>query len=217
MKYSAVLFDLDGTLLDTAPDFVTATQRLAAELQHPDPSAELVRTGVTYGSQGIIERVFNLEPDSPNFEQLRQRLIAFYSECLTDQTAPFPGISELLRELQQQQIPWGIVTNKPARSTQAILAQLPLVSAPATVICPDHVNNTKPHPEPVLAACRELSLEPQTTVFIGDHLRDIQSGQAAGTATIAAAYGYIKSDDNPDLWGANHVVAHAGDIINHLT
>ena len=171
-KYRAVLFDLDGTLLDTAPDFLTCTNQLLH-------------------SKGTL-----------------------YFDNLADRTQPFPGIPELLSKLEQHNIPWGIVTNKPERYTLAILDQLPLWPPPATVICPDHVQRTKPDPESVLLALQQINIEPHEAVFIGDHLRDIEAGLRAGTATIAAAYGYLSEDEDPDDWGAHHTVASATQLAN---
>ncbi len=205
-KYRAVLFDLDGTLLDTAPDFLTCTNRLLANKGMPPLAEESIRRLVTHGSAGIISKVFSLEQNHPNFEPIRQELLSLYLENLADRTHPFPGIQELLAELAEHDIPWGIVTNKPELYTQAILKQLPLSSAPSTVICPDHVQRTKPHPESVLLALDKLSVAPEHAVFVGDHLRDIEAGLRAGTTTIAAAYGYLDEDEDPASWGAHHTV-----------
>lgn len=216
MKFNAILFDLDGTLLDTAPDFITATQRLAREIGHPRPAAAAVRSAVTHGSTGILKQIFAVNETAPNFAATRQMLLDFYYDCLTDQTRPFDGIPELLAQAERQQVPWGIVTNKPLLYTNAILERLAIRPAPGTVVCPDHISNTKPDPEPVLLACRQLSVNPGEAVYIGDHERDIRSGRMAGAATIAAAYGYLDPDDNPGLWEADHVVQHPGEILKLL-
>lgn len=208
-KYRAVLFDLDGTLLDTAPDFLTCTNRLLASKGMPLLEEHDMRRLVTHGSAGIVRGVFALQQDHPDFEPIRQELLALYFENLADRTRPFPGISELLSQLQERQIPWGIVTNKPERYTLAILEQLPLGAVPATVVCPDHVRRTKPDPESVLLACSLLAVAPEQTVFIGDHLRDIEAGLRAGTTTIAAGYGYLDENEDPTSWGADHTVTCA--------
>lgn len=205
-KYRAVLFDLDGTLLDTAPDFLTCTNRLLASKGMPLLAEKHIRRLVTHGSAGIISKVFSLEQGHPDFEPIRQQLLALYFENLADRTRPFPGIVELLAELAAHDIPWGIVTNKPERYTLAILEQLPLGAAPAVVICPDHVQHTKPHPESVLLALEQIAVSPEQAVFVGDHLRDIEAGLRAGTDTIAASYGYLDEDDDPSSWGAHYTV-----------
>jgi N-acetyl-D-muramate 6-phosphate phosphatase len=212
-RFQAVLFDLDGTLLDTAPDFLTATNRLLAQKGMPLLPAESIRRLVTHGSVGIIKKVFELDEQHPDFEPFRQELLALYMDNLADQTHPFKGITELLSTLGQQQIPWGIVTNKPESYTLAILQQLPLSPAPATIICPDHVVKTKPDPESVLLACKQLGISPDKTVYIGDHQRDIEAGLRAGTTTIAAAYGYIDKNEDPALWGAHYTVNCATQLL----
>lgn len=213
-KYRAVLFDLDGTLLDTAPDFLTCTNQLLHSKGMPLLDEANIRRLVTHGSAGIINKIFQLEPEHPDFEPIRQELLTLYFDNLADRTRPFPGISELLSKLAQHNIPWGIVTNKPERYTLAILDQLPLWPPPATVICPDHVQRTKPDPESVLLALQQINIEPHEAVFIGDHLRDIEAGLRAGTATIAAAYGYLSEDEDPNDWGAHHTVASATQLAN---
>ena len=212
----AVLFDLDGTLLDTAPDFVTATNRLLTAKNRPELHPEHVRQLVSHGSVGIIEFAFDLPKEHPDFEPLRQELLGFYLQNLADKTRLFPGMEELLTMLGAKGIPWGIVTNKPELYTQAILEQLPISPAPATVICPDHVSNTKPDPESIYLACRKLGVEPRNSIYIGDHPRDIQAGLNAGSTTIAALYGYLADDDNPEDWGAHHQVNCATEIVNIL-
>ncbi|WP_461480856.1 HAD family hydrolase [Porticoccus sp.] len=211
-KYRAVLFDLDGTLLDTAPDFLTCTNRLLASKGMPLLTEDRIRRLVTHGSAGIVRGVFSLEQDHPDFEPIRQQLLALYFENLAEHTRPFPGIVELLAELAEHHIPWGIVTNKPERYTLAILEQLPLGAAPAAVICPDHVQHTKPHPESVLLALQQIAVPPEQAVLVGDHLRDIEAGLRAGTDTIAATYGYLDEDDDPSNWGAHYTVDCASQL-----
>ncbi|HLS98243.1 MAG TPA: HAD-IA family hydrolase [Porticoccaceae bacterium] len=215
-RHDAVLFDLDGTLLDTAPDFVTAINRVLAERGLPPHPESMVRAAVSHGSAGLIAATFDLEASHPDFEPLRQALLAHYRTCLTDETRLFPGMERVLEALAVRGIPWGIVTNKPAQYTDAIVARLPWPSPPATVICPDHVTRTKPDPEPVLLACRQLDLAPGRAIYVGDHLRDIEAGRGAGTATVAAAYGYLDADENPAEWGADHIIERADQLIDIL-
>src|SRR5690606_13954607 len=204
--YRAVLFDLDGTLLDTAPDFVTALNRMLAQRGQDLLDPHLIRAGVTHGSAGLISLAFGLRADSPDFEPLRQEFLGYYQDCLSQQTRLFPGLEQLLTKFARQDIPWGIVTNKPELYTRAILSDLKLPSAPRTVICPDHVSRTKPDPEPGLLACRELNIAPAEALYVGDHLRDIQAGLNAGCYTVSAAYGYIGGDDDPRDWGAHFLI-----------
>ncbi len=211
LNYQAVLFDLDGTLLDTAPDFALSLNQLLARKNRPLLSEEVIRTIVSNGSAGLITYAFQCTEEDSQFEKIRGEFLNIYLDTLCEGTRPFPGIENLLGRLQKQGTPWGIVTNKPSLYTEAILDRLQLQSAPSAVVCPDHVDHTKPHPEPVLLGCEQLGVAPAQTIFIGDHRRDIESGREAGTITIAAAYGYI-DDDHPDTWGAHHLVNHADEI-----
>ena len=212
--FQAVLFDLDGTLLDTAPDFLTATNQLLAKRSLPLLAEESIRQLVSQGSAGIIRNVFGMSETHQDFEPTRQELLSFYRNCLADKTHPFLGIRELLLALKNHGIPWGIVTNKPELYTLAILDQLPFSSSPETIICPDHVTKTKPDPESIILACNQLGVKPKNTVYIGDHLRDIEAGLSAGTTTIAAGYGYIGQDEDPLTWGAHHTVNCATELLN---
>jgi N-acetyl-D-muramate 6-phosphate phosphatase len=211
INYQAVLFDLDGTLLDTAPDFALALNKLLALKKRPPLTASVIRDIVSNGSAGLIARAFDCSEEEPTFETIRNEFLAIYMDNICRETRPFPGIQTLLNNLARQGTPWGIVTNKPSLYTEAILQQLQLEPAPRAVVCPDHVENAKPHPEPVILACRRLGIAPQSTIYIGDHRRDIESGRDAGAITIAAAYGYI-DNDHPETWGAHHLVNHADEL-----
>jgi len=211
-RFAAVLFDLDGTLLDTAPDFVTSLNLLLAARQRAPLAPAVIRAAVTHGSPGLISLAFGYGPGDPDFEPVRQELLGIYLDNLARETRPFPGADILLARLAEQAIPWGIVTNKPSLYTNAILERLPFAVAPATVVCPDHVKNSKPDPEPVLLACRQIGVVPADALYVGDHLRDIQSGASAGTITAAAAYGYLDAGENPHSWGADHVIDNFSDL-----
>lgn len=210
--YQAVLFDLDGTLLDTAPDFLIALNRLLAAKGRDALGLAPVRAGVSHGSAGLISLAFDLYPGDDDFEPLRQELLGHYQNCLTDSTRLFPGLEVVLAKLATHDIPWGIVTNKPAVYTQAIIDELWLPAAPKTIVCPDHVSRNKPDPEPMLLACRQLGIAPEQTIVIGDHLRDIQSGINAGCFTISAAYGYLGDDEDASDWGGHYLVNHASEL-----
>ncbi|OUS04788.1 hypothetical protein A9Q90_07245 [Gammaproteobacteria bacterium 54_18_T64] len=206
VNYQAVLFDLDGTLLDTAPDFTTAINLILRRHQRPTLAENDIRAIITHGSAGLLSHAFNCSEDDANFEALREEFLDIYFQHLAQNTCLFPGMETLLKALGEHNIPWGIVTNKPRRFTRAILEGLALQPAPQSVVCPDDVEHNKPHAEPVLLACQQLGVAPQHCVFIGDHLRDIESGINAGTATIAAAYGYIDEVERPGDWGADYLV-----------
>ncbi len=203
-RYRAVLFDLDGTLIDTAPDFAACLNLLLAAEHRPPASLAEVRAQVSNGSTGLITYAFGYRADDLRCEPLRQRLLALYLDNVARQSHLFPGIAGLLAELGARNLPWGIVTNKPELYTSALLRALAL--APAVVVCPDHVTHAKPHPEPVLRACETLACAPRDAIFIGDDRRDIEAGRAAGAITVAAAYGYVSAADPPQGWGADHLI-----------
>lgn len=215
-KFKAVLFDLDGTLLDTAPDFTTATNILLRQKKLPQVKEEDIRRLISDGSAGIISKLFSMSSNNSLYEKTRYDLLDLYSQHLAEETLPFKGVIELLKKLDDDDIPWGIVTNKPEIYTNSILNQLDLVSRPKVVICPDHVKLTKPNPEPIILACNKLGIKPENTVFIGDHIRDIQAGMNAGTTTIAAAYGYIEKCEDVSKWNASYIAWRPEDLIKLL-
>jgi len=211
-RYRAVLFDLDGTLLDTAPDFAWCLNTLLQRHgRRPMPDAE-IRAMVTDGSAGLIARAFDCAPEEPRFEAVRAEFLDIYRANLSRHTRPFPGIAELLARLGASDTAWGVVTNKPSGYALPLLADMALRPAPGAVICPDHVSNPKPDPEAVLLACRRLGVTPRDTVMIGDHRRDIEAGRSAGTVTVAAAYGYLEAGEDPDLWDAHHRIDCASQL-----
>ncbi|MFZ2209856.1 MAG: HAD-IA family hydrolase [Porticoccaceae bacterium] len=211
-RYRAVLFDLDGTLLDTAPDFAYAlNQLLQARAMPPLPDAE-VRTLVTDGSAGLIARAFGCTAEDPLFEQIRAEFLAVYRANLSRHTRPFPGIEAVLARLGETGIPWAVVTNKPSTYATPLLRDMNLSPTPGAVICPDHVTHTKPHPEAILLACARLGVAPDASIMIGDHRRDIDAGRSAGTCTVAAVYGYVDASENPADWNAHHRIASAHEL-----
>lgn len=209
----ALVFDLDGTLLDTAPDFVVVVNLLRAEYDRPALPAETIRRSVSNGAKALVCLAFDITPTHTDYEPLRQRLLEIYSEHLAVHTRLFPGIQALLHQLDEWDMPWGIATNKPSAYTLPLLEQLSLQPAPQSVICPDHVSERKPHPESLLLAAKHLGCQPEHILYLGDHQRDIECGQRAGSLTLAAAYGYIEEDDDVDAWGADFRVEQASEIL----
>lgn len=206
LEFKALLFDLDGTLLDTAPDFITAlNKQLELHGRAPLPD-HAIRTSVTNGSIGLIQDGFGMAPDHPQFEILREEFLELYFANLADKTALFAGLQLVLNDCAARNIPWGVVTNKPWRYTESAMVQLGLMDAAATVICPDHVKHAKPDPESILLACAEIATAPQDCLYVGDHVRDIDAGRAAGTRNIAAAWGYIEASENIHNWQADWIV-----------
>jgi len=199
----AVLFDLDGTLIDTAPDFIFVVNRMLEEEGRaplPDP---LIRNTVSNGAKALITLAFNINEEHQDFLNHRQRLLDLYSEHLAVKSHLFQGMDLLLDNLETRRIPWGIVTNKPEQYAEPLISALALGGRCSVLICPDHVQHTKPDPEALFKACKKLNTKPTNSIYVGDHLRDIQAGQNAMMKTIVALFGYISPDDDPLLWGAD--------------
>ncbi|MCF7534806.1 N-acetylmuramic acid 6-phosphate phosphatase MupP [Pseudomonas petrae] len=208
MRLRAVLFDMDGTLLDTAPDFIAICQAMLAERGLPRVDDKLIRDEISGGARAMVSAAFAISPEAAEFEALRLEFLARYqTDCAVHSTL-FDGMAELLADIEKANLIWGVVTNKPVRFAQPIMEQLGLSERSAVLICPDHVTKSKPDPEPLLLACKMLDLDPASVLFVGDDLRDIESGRDAGTKTAAVRYGYIHPQDNPDHWGADVVVNH---------
>ncbi|MGA3680707.1 N-acetylmuramic acid 6-phosphate phosphatase MupP [Pseudomonas graminis] len=208
MRLRAVFFDMDGTLLDTAPDFIAICQAMLAERGFPRVDDKLIRDEISGGARAMVSAAFAMSPEAPEFEALRLEFLARYQTDCAVHSKLFDGMTELLADIEKAKLIWGVVTNKPVRFAQPIMEQLGLSERSAVLICPDHVTKSKPDPEPLLLACKMLDLDPSSVLFVGDDLRDIESGRDAGTKTAAVRYGYIHPNDNPDHWGADVVVDH---------
>ncbi len=212
-KYKAILFDLDGTLIDTAPDFIIAANLLRNELNLAPLEKKIIQQQVSNGAAAITHVITDLPLNHPLFEEHRQRLLTLYAQCLPNTaSALFPGMAALLHEIRQQTLFWGIVTNKPVFFSNLLLAALNL--KPDCLICPDHVQHKKPHAEPLLKACEVLGILPCDALYIGDHTRDIESGINAKMDTVGVTYGYLEAGDHPTRWGAKFVVEQAQELIS---
>jgi|AP95_1055475.scaffolds.fasta_scaffold00037_18 phosphoglycolate phosphatase len=202
-----VLFDLDGTLIDTAPDFVAVVKQLLAEHGKPPLSRDSIYHTVSDGARALVKLAFGIDEDHAEFVELTQRLLhLYYQQLQVTDAALYPGLDGLLAKLERQQIPWGIVTNKPEKYTSLLLDKLNLRSRCGTLVCPDHVSQRKPHPEPILLACRQLGVGTERTVYIGDHRRDIEAAKNADVIAIAAAYGYLARDTKIEQWMADFIL-----------
>jgi len=208
----AVLFDLDGTLLDTAPDFVWVINKLLQLHGRPAKAEMEIRAQVSNGARAMVATAFEITPEHDDFSALHQQMLELYMTHLDVDTIPFPGISDLLIHLDEQKIPWGVVTNKPELYTVPVMTGLGLAQRCSSTICPDHVVNRKPHPEPLHLACEQIGCKPEQTVYVGDHLRDIEAGNAAGMLTISAAYGYLNPNEKAEDWQGDHIVNCATEI-----
>jgi phosphoglycolate phosphatase len=209
----AVIFDLDGTLVDTADEFVPVVQTLRAEHGRPEMDPQLIRASVSNGARALVSLGLDMDENAPEFESKRLRLLELYSQVLGTIAAPYPGIESLLARLQNDGITWGISTNKPRAYTEPLLTRLNIQPPPGSVVCPDDITNRKPHPESLYRNCHDLKCAPHEAIYIGDHLRDIEAGRRAGMYTIAAAYGYIEESDDPQRWGANVQAQSSHDLL----
>ena len=211
-KIRAVMFDLDGTLLDTAPDFVVVVNQLLEEHHLPPLAPEIIRASVSNGSKALIKIAFQINESHEQFEPLRQRLLELYLQHHSVYTRPFPGIVELIEKLAAHHIAWGIATNKPAAYTLPLMTDMNMQPPAASIICPDHVARAKPDPESLFLASKQLDCKPEEIVFVGDHKRDIDCGRGAGSITIAVSYGYLDDGDDINNWNADYCVNHADEI-----
>lgn len=209
-----VFFDLDGTLVDSAPDMAAAANRLRAREGLPPLPAASYRAHVGSGARGMLRVAFGLHAgdDPARYERLRNDFLDLYAEALVVDTAPFAGVAPLLDRLQAEGIRWGIVTNKALRLARPLVEALPLLAGHAVLVGGDSTPHTKPHPEPLRAAMRALGAEAERCVYVGDDLRDMQCGRAAGSATIAAAWGYLGEGADLAAWPADAIARGPGDV-----
>lgn len=211
----AVLFDLDGTLIDTAADFIRIIQDMCRDKGCDIVAAEQIRTQVSEGARAMVKLVYpELEVEDPVFLGHRQRFLDLYGADIAVETDLFEGMYPLLEQLEQQQIPWGIVTNKPRWLSEALLKALNLTERCAVLVCPEDVSKTKPDPEPMYLAAAQLGLEPQQCIYVGDHPRDIDAGRNASMYTILAAYGYLPLQHKDDLtaWQTDCIVNNVTEL-----
>ena len=208
----AVLFDLDGTLADTAPDLAAAVNKMRHERGLEMVPLEYLRPLASAGARGLIGGAFGIGPEHPEFAGMREEFLANYEADLCIETTLFQGIDAVLDELDARGVRWGIVTNKVARLTDPLVALLGLDLRAGCVVSGDTTPHSKPHPAPLLHAARMLDLPPERIVYVGDDLRDVQAGFAAGMVTVAAAYGYCGNDIPPTRWHAQHVVQSPAEL-----
>lgn len=211
-----VLFDLDGTLADTAPDLAYALNTLLQEQHKPALPYETIRPVASHGAAGLIELGFGIARDTARFIPLRERFISIYRANLTRATRLFPDMPVLLDQLTARGLNWGIVTNKPAFLTDPLIEQLGLQEDAVCVVSGDTTANRKPHPEPMLHACQLAGSKPEACLYVGDAERDIQAGNAAGMRTLVALFGYIGEQDHPETWGATGLIQSPQDILTWL-
>lgn len=211
-----VLFDLDGTLIDTAPDMAAALDQLCEEQHQPVLSYETVRPHVSHGSIALINLAFGQELPEEKVEELKKRYLQIYNDNLAVHSVLFDKMEALLAALEQRQIKWGVVTNKPGWLTLPLMKSLNLDKRSACIVSADSTKNRKPHPEPMYYACEVAGSTPDECLYIGDARRDIEAGRNAGMKTMVARYGYIHADENPDDWNADFSIESPSEVLQYL-
>ncbi len=212
----AVLFDLDGTLVDSAPDLADAANTMLAQRGLPPVPYEHLRPLAGSGARGMLSRAFGRTPDDDDYFALRDEFHALYEQCMLANARAFDGIEPLLGHLQARGLPWGIVTNKARRFAGPMVQALPPLAGAATLVCGDCTPHTKPHPAPLLEAARRLALDPARCVYVGDDARDVAAGHAAGMRTVAVAWGYLGAGAVVGEWQAGHVIQSPAELLNCL-
>ena len=212
----AVLFDLDGTLADTAPDLARALNRVRAANDLAPMPLEITRPYTSSGARGLLKVGFGLNPGDDRYEALKLQFLDFYATEICVDTRLFDGMAELLDRLDQDRLPWGVVTNKAERFTLPLLQGLHLARRAACIVGGDTAARTKPHPDPLLHAAAALQLPPSACLYVGDDLRDVQSAHAAGMRVLAAKYGYLGDGGPIESWEADGVIDHPREVLDYL-
>jgi len=213
---SIVLFDLDGTLIDTAPDFIRCLNDLRRQHGLPALPADHIRRSVSNGARAMVRVGFGLEPEDPDYLEKHGAFLDLYEAGIAVETRLFEGMDALLRSLEHRGIPWGIVTNKPLRFAAPLVKALGLDTRCASLVCPDHVTHRKPAPDALFLACEQIGADPAQAVYVGDHERDIEAGRNARMKTIAVRYGYIEEPETVDLWRADIIADTVNDLAKLL-
>ena len=217
MSIEAILVDLDGTLVDTAPDLVGVLNRLLTDRHRPPVPYAIARNEVSNGALGLLRLGFPHRRSDTDLESLRLEFLKVYTRHVCVNSRLFNGLESILSKLHDKSVPWGIVTNKPHSMTTSLLEELALPYPPGCVVSGDRLPQRKPHPAPLLLGAAEIGIVAERCVYVGDARRDIDAGRAAGMATIAAAYGYIRADDDPAQWGATAVIRRPADLIDAVS
>jgi len=211
-----VLFDLDGTLADTAPDLAFALNQVLREQGCEPLPFERIRPVVSHGGIALIKLGFNINESAPQFDTLRQRLLTIYREHIVQETTLFEGMDKVLEEIEGRGLNWGVVTNKPGWLTEPLLEGLALKARAAAIVSGDTLNERKPHPAPMLLACQQAGSSAAQCLYVGDAERDIEAGRNAGMQTLVALFGYIGEGDYPERWQADGMVSEAAAILDWL-
>lgn len=212
----AVLFDLDGTLLDSAPDLGAAAEWLREQRGLPPLSLQAYRAHAGSGARGMLRVAFGLQPGDEGYEPLRAAFLDAYQAVMHERTGPFDDVPALVQRLGGAGLPWGVVTNKAERFALPLTRRITLFETAAALVCGDTTPHAKPHPAPLLEAGRRLGLPPQACIYVGDDQRDIVAGRAAGMRTVAAGYGYLGPDADVRAWGADAIIDSPLQLLNLL-
>jgi len=216
LEIDAVLFDLDGTLADTAPDLAAALNAVRAMRGMPPVPLAALRPWASHGARGLLGAGMGVAPDAADYSELRDAFLDFYASALCVGTTLFSTVDTVLSEIEARGMRWGIVTNKATRFTLPLLDALGLASRAHAVVCGDTTPHAKPHPAPLLAAAQALATPAIRCVYVGDAERDVTAGVAAGMRTIVARYGYITADEAPDTWPADGFIESPRDLVGWL-
>ncbi len=209
----AVLFDLDGTLIDSAPDLGAAADKMRVDRGLPSLPSALYRPMAGAGARGMLQIAFGMSPQDPAFDAMREEFFVNYERGMTDNTYAFDGVPALLQALEQHPLPWGVVTNKSQRFTNPLTRSMPLFANAGAVVSGDTTPHAKPHPAPLLEAARQLGVDPRSCVYVGDDERDIVAGRAAGMRTVAATYGYLGNQLDVGAWQADAEIRSPLDLL----
>ena len=212
----AVLFDLDGTLIDSAPDLGAAVDKMRVQRGLPSLPLEQYRPMAGTGARGMIGIAFGITPEHAEFEVMKEEFFVNYENCMTERTRIFEGVNDMIAALVSQGLPWGVVTNKSSRFTDPLTAAMPLFATAGAIVSGNTTPHAKPHPEPLFEAARRLSVDPARCVYVGDDERDIVAGLAAGMGTVAATYGYLGQQTDIARWNAHLHIDSPLKLLNFL-
>ena len=215
-KVEAVLFDLDGTLIDSAPDLGAAADKMRTDRGLTSLPLEHYRHMAGAGARGMIGIAFGMTPEHPDFEAMKEEFFVNYENCMTERTQIFEGVVDMVASLVALRMPWGVVTNKSSRFTDPLTSSMPLFATAGTIVSGNTTPHAKPHPEPLYEAARRLAVDPSRCIYVGDDERDIVAGLAAGMGTVAATYGYLGQQADISRWNAHLQIDSPIDLLKFL-
>lgn len=216
-KIKTVLFDLDGTLLDSAPDLANSLNNTLSRMGREAVSLNEIRDVVSLGGEALVKLCFGLTPEHNSYQEIHDAFRKDYEEHICENTTLFPGIDELLSHIENKNLQWGVVTDKPEYLTLSVLNKIGLLDRASCIVAGDSIPYRKPSPEPLLHACKLINTEPDFCVYVGDAKRDIDAAKSANIFSIAALYGYIPRDAKPESWQANYYIDQPQDLIDWLS